>query len=91
MINGDPNDFLDTVYSGQEIFFIYRGNHYMYQGYTQQEGLLTMELIPITEDDKPVWKCTVAFDECLDVFQKAPIFDGKTFWDAEKDIEWTDE
>ena len=47
MINGDPNDFLDTVYSGQEIFFIYRGNHYMYQGYTQQEGLLTMELVPI--------------------------------------------
>jgi hypothetical protein len=28
--------------------------------------------------------------KCIEAFENAPIFDGKTFWHVEKDIEWVD-
>ena len=44
------------------------------------------------ERDGYVWEYNGnSISEGQESFQKAPIFDGKTFWDAEKDIEWTDE
>ena len=29
-------------------------------------------------------------DDGLEAFLEAPIFDGKTFWEAESEIEWVD-
>ena len=29
-------------------------------------------------------------EECQNAFLEAPIFNGKTFWDAEQQIEWVD-
>ncbi len=31
------------------------------------------------------------YQKCGDAFQKAHIFDGKTFWEVEQEIEWLDE
>ena len=31
-----------------------------------------------------------SYQMCGDAFQKAPIFDGRTFWEIEKEIEWVD-
>jgi hypothetical protein len=28
--------------------------------------------------------------KCIEAFENAPIFNGKTFWQVEKDIEWVD-
>lgn len=34
MINGDPNAFIDKAYSAQEIFYKFKEEEYMLQGYT---------------------------------------------------------
>ena len=92
MINGNPNDFIDTVYSGQEIFYKFNGVKYMFQGY-QEGGLCYMEIQqhePWTPD--LVWKTEAeSMLKCLDTFLEAPIFNGKKFWEAEQSIEWLDE
>lgn len=45
MISGDPHLFIETVYSGQEIDFRFRGKHYFYQGYKDSRtGLSHMEV-----------------------------------------------
>ena len=92
MINGNPATFIDTVYSGQEIFFLYDGNKYMYQGYTVND-VCHMEIqqhIPWVSE--LVWHAqNSSMQECLEEFEKAPIFNGKSFWDVESEIEWVDE
>ena len=32
-----------------------------------------------------------SIEECHEAFLAAPMFGGKTFWEAEQDIEWVDE
>lgn len=93
MIGGNPNEFLESVYSGQDTVFIYKGIKYWCQGYVQDDGRSYMEVFqyqPANEEN--VWSYTgVTAKECFHAFLDAPIFDGKTFWDAEQEIEWVDD
>ncbi len=92
MINGNANDFLDTVYSGQDIVYIYHGIKYWFQGYRRSNGIYHMEVFQheppsenyILEIDN------ISLEYCYNKFIQAPIFEGKTFWEAEKEIEWVD-
>ena len=44
------------------------------------------------EKDGCIWEYDgKTIEECHEAFLGAPIFDGKTFWDAEQDIEWVDD
>lgn len=45
---------------------------------------------PPSEED--IWECNAAtMEECLIAFLDARIFDGKTFWEVESEIEWVDD
>ncbi len=33
MINGNPNEFIDTIYTCQDIIFVYDGIKYWFQGH----------------------------------------------------------
>lgn len=90
MINGNPHDFLDTVYSGQDIVYIYNDIKYWFQGYRRDDGLYHMEVF---QDEPPSENYIleideVSLEECYKKFIQSPIFGGKIFWEAEKDIEW---
>ncbi|MBQ9306325.1 MAG: hypothetical protein IJ229_00255 [Clostridia bacterium] len=93
MINGNPHDFVDTVYSGQDIIYVFRGIKYWFQGYTVAQGNCHMEIFqysPPSETD--IWECDAAtMEACLNAFLDARIFDGKTFWEVESEIEWVDD
>ena len=93
MINGDVGDFVDRIYSCQDTVFIYNGVKYWFQGYMPSFDTAHMEVVQVDpERDGYVWEYNGnSISEGQESFQKAPIFEGKTFWDAEKDIEWTDE
>lgn len=93
MMNGNPSEFVDRIYSCQDTVFIFKGVKYWFQGYTSPNGIVHMEIFQYqptsnaylwTHDGK-----TIA--ECQQSFLDTPIFDGKTFWDAEKDIQWVDD
>ena len=93
MINGDAGDFVDRIYSCQDTVFIYNGVKYWFQGYMPSPDTVHMEVVQVDpKRDGYVWEYNGnSIREGQEAFQKASIFDGKTFWDAEKDIEWTDE
>ena len=42
-------------------------------------------------DDWLIWEHSAdSMSKCADAFLDAPIFDGRKFWDVEKEIEWID-
>ena len=86
MVGGKPNDFLDRIYSCQDTVFVYNGIKYWFQGYMPDENSMHMEIIQYQpSSEKDVWEYDGAtIDECLNAFVHAPIFNGKTFWEAEK-------
>ena len=91
MINGNPHDFIDTVYSGQDIPFLFHNKKYWFQGYNKDGGC-HMEVMSCFPPYDYIWEHdSIDYQSCGDAFQKATIFDGKTFWEAEQDIEWLDE
>lgn len=91
MINGDSNEFIDTIYTCQDIVFVYDKIKYWFQGYVVG-GKVHMEVFqcePAKEDY--VWEYNgQSLSEGQEKFQKAPIFNGKTFWQVEQKIEWVD-
>ena len=93
MINGNPHEFLDHVYSGQDTVYLYHGIKYWCQGYVRPgTHIWHMEVFqyqPPSDDN--IWEYdSIMMTECMEAFIEAPIFDGKCFWEAESEIEWVD-
>lgn len=93
MIGGTPVEFVDRIYSCQDTLFIYKNIKYWFQGYMPNNGSVHMEVIQYQpSSERYMWSYDgKTIDECQRAFLHAPIFDGKTFWEAEQDIEWVDD
>ena len=93
MISGNPRDFLDTAYTGQDIVFSFQGSKYWFQGYCREDGLFHMEIMPYSSDsDAPVWEHDdVSMENCLEALQDDIILNNQSFWDIEEGIEWLDD
>lgn len=90
MINGDPHDFIETIYSGQDILYKFSNKKFWFQGYNKDGGFF-MEIYHCEPPYEDIWSCLGSDSgQCGDAFQEAVIFNGKTFWEAEQDIEWLD-
>lgn len=89
MLGNNLNEFMDDMYHNPEKEIIYRGKRYMVAGYSDKEcELYTLEVYTIDKDCKELFKHTSKErNECVEKFEKAKIFDGKTIYEAEKDIE----
>ena len=92
MIDGNPNDFLNRIYSGQDTIFIFHGIKYWAQGYNNIDGGWHYEIVQYQPpDDSFLWLIdTDSIDDCFKAFLDACIFDGMKFWEAEKEIHWVD-
>ena len=56
MIGGNPNDFLDRVYSCQDTIYIYKGIKYWFQGYMPDSNTVHMEVIQYQPaNNKEIW------------------------------------
>lgn len=104
MINGDVTEFVDQIYTGMDLYFLYKNQKFLLEGITieyPEEGdpigqkvlknvqnLLRLE--PVLR--RPYWMHV--FPEGVgfpaEEFLKAKIFDGKTFWEVQEEIEWID-
>ena len=93
MINGNPHDFMDRIYTGQDTTFVFEQKKYWFQGYTEN-GVSHMEIFqyyPETNEDY-LWACdSESMEKCMRAFESAKIFSGKSFWEVEREIEWIDE
>ena len=92
MINGNANEFLDCVYDLHELIHVYHGKKYFLQGYGGLKNApYTIEVQLWEPEVKTIWSYTSPDRlKCREMYLKAPIYDGKTFWEVEHEIEWVD-
>ncbi len=91
MINGDVKEFIDGLYYGDERFFMFKGCKYFLQGY-YVEGKPMLEMYVLEPADSNFKWQAISDNESYPVseFESANIFNGKTFWQVEQEIEWVD-
>lgn len=91
MINGDAKEFIEGLYYGDERFFLYKGKKYFVQGYyINKKPMLEVYIFEPSDSDFEWRAFSKDNNYPIAEFENARIFDGKTFWEAEKDIEWVD-
>lgn len=80
------NDLLSM--GGPEKEFVYNNKRYFLEScYHEDKDMIEMYIFEIKENSKmeiSFWE--KSFDECVKAFEKAPIFNGKTIYEVEKDI-----
>ena len=85
-----PQEFLEGLYYGMEQVFIYKGRTRCAQGWREEDGRMMMKLEqwePMV-DDYLLWDFRAPTpEECLKDFLAAPVFDGRTFWEAETEFD----
>lgn len=83
------NEFIEDMYCNPEKEIIYCEKRYMIAGYVDEKcELYTLEVYTVEKNCKELFKYTSKLrSECVEAFEKAKIFDGKTIYEAEKDIE----
>ena len=91
MINGSAQEFVEGLHYGDERFFLYNGKKYFIQGYFENDKPM-LELYVFEPSDSDFEWRVFSDDNNYPVadFENAKIFEGKSFWEIEKDIEWVD-
>ena len=92
MINGDAKEFISGLHYGDERYFLFNGKKYFIQGYFEHGKPLLETYTVVPADDNFNWKA-ISENKNYPVseFENAKIFNGKSFWEAEKEIEWVDD
>jgi hypothetical protein len=98
MINGNVNEFVNNldfehqavIYKGHKLFF----EGVIYYRERREKNKYNFEIYQYSLDEIyekdffSIWCDSVS--KCIEEFIKAPIFDGKTFWEVEKEMEQID-
>lgn len=92
MINGNIDEFVEKLLDGEEVIYVYHGKKYFSQGYNLDGGTYYFELQQWEPTASVLWSVKgLDRPASLDAFLKEPLFNGKTFWECEKEMEWVDE
>ena len=94
MKGGRTNDFIDA-FSYQSVAVIFKGEKYFSDGITSDlNGRFSFFVIKVDEKGeflKDVYDFKGnSVPDCISAFENAPIWDGKTFREAEQEMEWVD-
>lgn len=95
MINGNAFEFIDEL-TYQDHYAIYNGVKFFFNGcqckYDKNGNItdVTLEVYNLLTNETVYSTTQNSTTKCIDEFEKAKIFNGKSFWEAEKDIEWVD-
>ena len=90
MKGNDLNQFIDDLYSmgGPEKEFIYKGKSYFLESANIGNNTIEMVMFQCFGKGEYIFRCTGKdFAECARQFEKAKIFDGKTIYEVENEIE----
>lgn len=96
MINGNVYEFVEEL-SYQDHYANYQRQKYFFNGCQCQcdtNGKIiavTLEVYNLTTKQTVFSITQNSIEQCINAFETAKIFDGKNFWEAEKEIEWVDE
>lgn len=81
-------EFIDELYYNPELEFVFDQKHYILSGYINQDRTYTLEMSEIDCNGKKLF-CVTNKDRNIVVaqFEQARIFNGKTIYEAENEIE----
>lgn len=89
MIHGNVTEFVDHIHYGDELWFLYRGKKYFLEGWSN-EPLLQLRLYEIIPDGATyIWEGDEK-NYPVSQFLNAPIWDKKTFWQVQEQMDWID-
>ena len=78
MRNGNIREFVDKLWDGEELIYIYNGKKYFSQGYVLENGQYGFELQQWEPEGKMLWYVGgLDHQLSLDKFLEQPLFDGK--------------
>lgn len=89
MINGNVREFIDHIYYGDELWFIYDNKKYFLEGLPEND-IYRLYLYEMNDGGKEFSWDGDSVNYPVNSFLEAPIFKGKTFWEVEKEITWVD-
>ena len=95
MKGGNVDKFIDQS-TYEECAVIYKGVKYFFHGLIFDKEKNTYSYVIDIWDNNGNYEKTVfnktssSLEKCLELFQNEPLFDGKTFWEAEPDMEWVE-
>lgn len=94
MINGNITEFIDQLYYGQEIVFVYNEYRYFIQGWwSDNKKEASMVLTDMESDPSSgyLWEYhSDSMKECAEAFLISPIWDGKDFLQIQESVIWSD-
>ncbi len=92
MINGNANEFVDRIYYGDELAFLFHEQKYFLQGWHESNlYTLCLETWEPPSDDYLWYEENDDPQILVEHFLATPLFDNKKFWEVEQEIEWLDE
>ena len=91
MINSDLDEFVELAYLGRTLWFWYDGKKYFYRGWVCDDGIECLYLTTMIPEDGPEWEWkSDDMRKNAEGFFQAKIFNGKSFWEVEQEMEWVD-
>ncbi|MCC8192073.1 MAG: hypothetical protein LIO41_03420 [Ruminococcus sp.] len=82
------SDFIEAMYNCAEIEFAYHSKRYMLEMWKSGDDLYCLSIDTIEPDSKKVFSLeNRSIADCVAYFEIAKIFDGRTIYEAEKEIE----
>ena len=95
MIDGNAKDFIDKL-SYEDHYVIYDGKKFFFNGcqVTKDEKgkiiKVVLEIYNLTCNSTIFSTSRLSISDCITDFENAKIWNGKTFWEVEKDMQWVD-
>lgn len=89
MKNGNVQEFVDRIYYGDELWFLYNDTKYFLEGWIEND-ILELVLYEMKENGKDYKWEGDNNNYPVEEFLSDRIFDGKNFWEIENDIMWVD-
>ena len=92
MKSGDITEFIDQLYLGSELVFIYNDKKYFIQGWTEDnKAKMVLDAVSYEKFDKYIWQHQAkTIKECADAFLSAPIWQNKNFTEIQDNVIWAD-
>ncbi len=92
MRGGNVEEFVDNIYMGQELVFLYKGQKFFLQGYCDKgsPNLYLDRWDPPGNDYIWVGKGSKSEGYPVDEFLEQKLWDSRSFWEAQDEMEWID-
>ena len=93
MINGNVSEFVDHIHYGDELVFLFHNQKFFLQGFLEENGRYVLYLDRWDPPSNTYIRTSRGDTHSypVDDFLAAAIWEGKSFWDVEAEIEWVDD